>query len=105
MEYKDVGGIEDEFNDENSYGRPCMGTSSQHDKVVYMVGLRLVHTSQQNCIVPKYKIYGHWAKIPTMKDHPIPLERDQIMSHGLVLPTRMNVGSHVTMKKCVLIQQ
>lgn len=82
-----------------------MGTTLQQDKVVYMVGLQLVHTSQQNRIVPKHTIFGHWAKMPTMKDHPIPIEGDRIMSHVLVLPTRMDAGSRVTLEKSVLLQQ
>lgn len=43
--------------------------------------------------------------MPTMKDHPIPIEGDRIMSHVLVLPTRMDAGSRVTLEKSVLLQQ
>jgi hypothetical protein len=48
---------------------------------------------------------GCWAKMPFMKDRPIPLYGDHFMSHVLVFPTRMDVGIQVTMEKCVLIQQ
>ena len=51
--------FKDEYVVENkdSYGRVCMGTTAQHDKVVNIVG-QLVHTSQQHCIVLKHKNLG-----------------------------------------------